>query len=234
MLILSRRYINSERFFQRAIKRIPLASQTFSKSITQYPYGAAPLFVEKARKSVAIDIDGNKYIDLVASLGAVTIGYAIRSQNRAINKQLKKGSIFSLPSKIECEVAELVSSVIPSAEKVRFAKNGTDATSGAIRLARAYTGRSHIIACGYHGWQDWYVAGTSKNLGIPGILSSLIHNVNFGLINEIKNKIEVLNNDVAALIIEPINNQIPTENFVRELREICTKKGIVLIFDLEG
>jgi glutamate-1-semialdehyde 2,1-aminomutase len=208
-----------------------LASQTFSKSITQYPFGAAPLFIEKARGSVAVDIDGNKYIDLVASLGAVTIGYAVRSQNRAIIKQISKGSIFSLPSTIEYEVAELLSYAVPSAEKVRFSKNGTDATSGAIRLARAYTGKSHVIACGYHGWQDWYVAGTSKNRGIPKILSSLIHNVTYGNLEDVKNKFESLNADVAAMIIEPISNQIPNENYIKNLRDYCSEKGVILIFD---
>jgi len=228
---MSLRYRKSEEFFKVAVDRIPLASQTFSKSITQYPFGAAPLFMERARGAVALDLDGNKYIDLVASLGAVTIGYAIPSQNRAIKKQLRKGSIFSLPAKIEYEVADLISSIIPSAEKVRFAKNGTDATSGAVRLARAYTGKSNIIACGYHGWQDWYVAGTSKNLGVPKVLNSLVHNVSFGNVVSVKELYESLNADVAAVIIEPFSNQYPVGDYLKELRDFCSINGIILIFD---
>lgn len=228
---MSNKYRESEAFFKRAAERIPLASQTFSKSVTQYPLGAAPLFIEKAKGAVATDIDGNKYVDLVASLGAVTIGYAIRSQNREIVKQLKKGSIFSLPSKIEFEVAELISGIIPSAEKVRFAKNGTDATSGAIRLARAYTGKNNIVSCGYHGWQDWYVAGTTKNLGVPKILNSLIHNVSYGDIQEVKNVHEFLKEDVAAVIIEPFSNQYPIGDYLEQLKSFCLSKGVILIFD---
>jgi len=228
---MSKRYQESERFFQKAIKRIPLASQTFSKSITQYPFGAAPLFMERARGSITVDIDGNEYVDLVASLGAITIGYADSGQIRSIKRQLKTGSIFSLPSKLEYQVADLLCQVIPSAQKVRFAKNGTDATSGAIRLARAYTGKVHVIACGYHGWQDWFVAGTSKNLGVPKVLESLIHNVKFGDMSEVIRVCESLNEDVAAVILEPINNQYPIGDYLSQLRQFCNDKGIILVFD---
>lgn len=228
---MSKRYMKSETFYKMAITRVPLGSQTFSKSVTQYPYGAAPLFIDRARGSVAIDIDGNSYIDFVASLGAVTIGYSIPSQNRAIRKQLKKGSIFSLPSTIEYEVAELIAQIIPSAEKVRFAKNGTDATSGAIRLSRAFTGKNNVITCGYHGWQDWYIAGTSKNLGVPKVLNSLVHSVSYGSIEAINHLFESLNGDVASIIIEPFSNEYPIGNYLKELREFCSTKGVVLIFD---
>ncbi len=228
---MPKRYQKSEEFFEKAIKRIPLASQTFSKSITQYPYGAAPLFIKKAKGSIAVDLDGNRYIDLVASLGAVTIGYADSGQIRSIKKQLKRGSIFSLPSTVEYEVAELLCTIIPSAEKVRFAKNGTDATSGAIRLARAYTGKNHVIACGYHGWQDWFVAGTSKNLGVPKVLERLIHNVKFGDVDEVKTVFEYLQADVAAVIVEPFSSQYPVGDYLHNLRKYCSEKGILLIFD---
>lgn len=228
---MSDRYKESERFFKKAIEIIPLASQTFSKSITQYPFGASPLFIEKAKGAVATDIDGNRYIDLVASLGAVTIGYADSGQNRAIRKQLRRGSIFSLPAKLEFEVADLLTEIIPSAEKIRFAKNGTDATSGAVRLARAFTGKTHIITCGYHGWQDWYVAGTSKNLGVPQILQSLVHAVEFGKIQEVVETFDNLNEDLAAVIVEPVSKQYPLGTYLKELREFCTSRGVLLIFD---
>jgi glutamate-1-semialdehyde 2,1-aminomutase len=226
-----RRYLESEKHFEKTSKIIPLASQTFSKSITQYPLGASPLFIKSGKGSIIKDLDDNRYVDLVASLGAITLGYCDNGQQKAIKKQLKKGSIFSLPSKLEFEVAELLCDIIPSAEMVRFAKNGTDVTSGAIRLARAFTGKNHIIASGYHGWQDWFIAGTSRNLGIPKVIQSLIHNSEFGNIEEVYSIWEKLNGDVAAIILEPLNNMIPKREFLLKLREFCTKNNIVLIFD---
>jgi glutamate-1-semialdehyde aminotransferase len=228
---MSKRYLKSEEFFRLAIKKIPLASQTFSKSITQYPFGASPLFIESAKGAKVIDIDGNAFIDIVASLGAITIGYSDPGQNKAVRRQLRKGSIFSLPSRLEYEVADLISQIIPSAERVRFFKNGTDSTSGAIRLARAYTSRKHLITCGYHGWQDWYVAGTSKDLGVPKILKSFVHNVSYGEISEIERAIDNLKDDVAAIIIEPFTRNLPSLDYLSSLRRICTQKGIILIFD---
>ena len=187
--------------------------------------------MSSAKGCLTRDLDGNRYIDLVASLGSVTLGYSERGQSKAIYRQLKKGSIFSLPSSLEYEVAELLNQVIPSAEKVRFAKNGTDVTSAAVRLARAYTGKNHIIACGYHGWQDWYIAGTSKNLGIPEILQNYIHNVEFGNMVSIEDKVNELVGDVAAIIIEPLNSKLPPDKYLESLRLFCTKNGIILIFD---
>ena len=145
------RYYNSLKFLERAEATIPIGSQTFSKSRMQYPIGISPFFIEKGKGANVWDIDGNKYIDLVNSLAAITLGYRNRTIDRAVRKQLKKGTIFSLPGKLETEVAELIVQTIPSAEMVRFGKNGSDATSAAIRLARAYTGRNEIAYCGYHG-----------------------------------------------------------------------------------
>ena len=97
--------------------------------------------------------------------GAVTLGHCNQEVNAAIIDQLNKGTSFSLPSKLEIEVSNLLIEMIPSAEKVRFGKNGNDVTSAAVRLARYYTGNDHILFCGYHGWQDLYIGQTSKNGG---------------------------------------------------------------------
>jgi len=144
------RYEKSTKFLDKAESLIPLGSQTFSKSRTQYPVGISPLYISKAKGCRAWDIDGNSYIDLVSSLASVTLGYKNSGVDRAVRKQLKLGTIFTLPGKIEFEVAERIVDLVPSAEQVRFGKNGSDATSAAIRLARAFTGRNVVAACGYH------------------------------------------------------------------------------------
>ena len=161
------RYSESENFLINAEKIIPLGSQTFSKSRTQYPFGISPFFIDHAKGSKVWDIDGNVYIDLVSALASITLGYGNKSVNKAVKKQLRNGVNFSLPGKLEYEVSELLVDLVPCAEMVRFGKNGTDATSAAIRLSRSFTNRDHVVVCGYHGWQDWYIGSTSRNKGVP-------------------------------------------------------------------
>src|ERR1700732_4280767 len=155
MKVKMRKFDKSMEFFARAEKVIPLGSQTFSKSRTQYPYGVSPLFITRASGSRVWDLDGNEYIDFVNSLASVTLGYQDPDGTQAVREQLELGVIFSLPHPLETEVAETICKIVPCAEMVRFGKNGSDATSGAIRLARAFTERDHVAVCGYHGWGDW-------------------------------------------------------------------------------
>src|ERR1700734_4160688 len=157
----------SMEFLARAERVIPLGSQTFSKSRTQYPYGVSPYFIPRADGSRVWDLDGNEYIDFVNSLAAVTLGYQDPDVMQAVRQQLDSGVIFSLPHPLETEVAEIICEMVPCAELVRFGKNGSDATAGAIRVARAFTGRDHVAVCGYHGWQDWYIGTTARNRGVP-------------------------------------------------------------------
>ena len=183
------RFSKSMQHLLRAERTIPLGSQTFSKSRTQYPVGISPLYATKAKGAEIWDLDGNKYIDLVSALASVTLGYGDRRFERAVSEQLKLGVSMSLPGVLEAEVAELIVEMVPSAEMVRFGKNGSDATSAAIRLARAYTGRDHIVVCGYHGWQDWYIGSTTRNKGIPQSVSDLTHKFEY---NNIESLISIL------------------------------------------
>ena len=225
------RYKESEEWLRRAEDSIPLGSQTFSKSRTQYSVGISPLYASKANGAHIWDIDGNKFIDYVNALACVTLGYGDRGIEKAIKKQLSSGISMSLPGKLESIVAEKLIEIIPSAEKVRFGKNGTDATSAAIRLARAYTGRDHILVCGYHGWQDWYIASTTRDKGIPKSIGALTHKFNYNDIESLKKLEMEFENKIAAVIIEPMNTTWPKNNFLQDIRNFCTKKGIVLIFD---
>ena len=225
------RYKKSTTFLKRAELSIPIGSQTFSKSKTQYPVGASPLFIDHAKGPYTWDIDGNRYLDLVNSLAAITIGHNSKAVNNAVRKQLKKGILFSLPGVLETEVAELIISTVPSAEMVRFAKNGSDATSAAIRLARAYTDRSDIAFCGYHGWQDWYIGATTRNKGVPNQVSMLTHKFNFNDINSLKQIFEQNQGKIAAVILEPMSIEYPKENFLEEVKNITKNNGAVLIFD---
>jgi glutamate-1-semialdehyde 2,1-aminomutase len=225
------RYKNSSNFLVKAEALIPLGSQTFSKSRTQYPVGISPLFIHKAKGCHAWDIDGNKYIDLVSSLASVTLGYQNSTVDAAVKKQLRRGTIFSLPGKLEYEVAEKIVDLVPSAELVRFGKNGSDATSAAIRIARAFTGRSIVAVCGYHGWQDWFIGSTSRNKGVPMEISNLTKTFIFNDVPSLHEIFRSNSGKVAAVILEPMNSTWPIEGFLSEVRRMCSENGAVLIFD---
>lgn len=226
-----KRFVNSVAQLARAELTIPLGTQTFSKSRIQYPVGVSPLFAKKAKGAYIWDIDGNKYIDLVNALAAVTLGYGDNKVENAVKKQLKMGVSLSLPAKLEAEVSELITQIVPAAEMVRFSKNGSDATSAAIRLARSYTGHDHIIVCGYHGWQDWYIGSTSRNSGVPNAVSDLTHSFEYNNIDSLKEKITLLDGKLAAVILEPMNNTYPKTGFLESVKELTHKAGAVLIFD---
>lgn len=223
------RYEFSERHLKRSEMTIPLGSQTFSKSRTQYPVGISPLYIDRAKGCHVWDIDGNKYIDLVSSLASITLGYNYKKVNKAVKAQLRKGVIFSLPGTIEAEVAEMICELVPSAEMVRFGKNGTDATSAAVRLARAYTGKNRVLVCGYHGWQDWFIGSTSRNKGVPKPVSDLTESFEYNDIESFKTALSV--GDVACVVMEPMNLNYPNPGFLEEIRETTSRLGIVLIFD---
>lgn len=228
---MNNRYRQSVDHLARAERTIPLGSQTFSKSRTQYPIGISPLYIGKAKGCKVWDIDGNEYVDLVNSLASITLGYGDKGVERVVKKQLRKGVSFSLPGTLEAEVAELIVSMVPSAEMVRFSKNGTDATSAAIRLSRAFTGRDHIAVCGYHGWQDWFIGSTTRNKGVPEVVSALTHKFEYNNIESLKSILEKFSNQFAAVILEPMNIDWPNNNFLEEVKKETQKAGAILIFD---
>lgn len=228
---MSERYHKSEELLERALKTIPLASQTFSKSKTQYPYGVSPYFITKGQGSHVWDVDGNEYIDFINSLAAVTLGYNDSDVTAAVRAQLEDGIIFSLPHPIEMQVAEKIVEMVPCAEMVRFGKNGSDATSGAIRVARAYTGRDRVAVCGYHGWQDWYIGSTARHKGVPKVTRELTHQFTYNDIDSLQQIFKEWPDEFAAVIMEPMNTTEPKDGFLHKVAELTRKNGAVFIFD---
>ena len=228
---MSQRYRHSEELLQRAERSIPLGTQTFSKSKTQYPFGVSPYFINKAKGSHVWDVDGNEYIDFVNSLAAITLGYNDPDVTEAVRLQLGEGVIFSLPHPLEMEVAEQIIEMVPCAEMVRFGKNGSDATGGAIRLARAYTNRDHVAVCGYHGWQDWYIGSTARNRGVPQTTRDLTHTFAYNDIDSLHRLFTQRPNQFAAVILEPMNVAEPIHGFLEAVQELTRQHGAVLVFD---
>ncbi len=228
---MSERYRNSEALLQRALQVIPMGTQTFSKSRTQYPHGVSPYYAARAQGSQLWDVDGNQYLDFVNGLCAVTLGYNDPDVTQAVRDQLEAGVIFSLPHMVEIEVAEKLIEMVPCAEAVRFGKNGSDATAGAIRIARAFTGREHVAACGYHGWQDWYIGATTRNLGIPRSTCQLTHLFSYNNPDSLLKMFREYPQQVAAVILEPMNVVAPKDGFLEAVQEMARQHGAVLIFD---
>ena len=151
---------SSEPFKQYQLGRKLSPSPIFSFLLDGYP-----LYVTHADGAYVFDVDGNRYVDLVGALCPVILGYSDPDVNAAIRTQLDKGISFSLSTELEVELAETLTRLIPCAEMVKFGKNGTDVTTAAVRLARAYTGRDHVLVGGYHGWADWSMSLTNRNQG---------------------------------------------------------------------
>ncbi len=224
-------YKNSKILFKKAIKIIPTASQTFSKSYLQWPLNSSPLFLTKGNGCIITDVDNNKYIDYLLSLMPIIIGYANKEIDEAVYRQARKGTILSLSHPKEIELSELLVKIIPYAEMVKFSKNGSDVLSAAIRLSRAVTNRDLIAVSGYHGWHDWYIGTTSRNTGIPKTVRNLTKKF---LFNDINSLIKVLGKNpekFAAIVIEPDTFEKPDISFLKEVRRICDLYGIILVFD---
>ena len=227
----NRRYDRSQRMIERAERVIPIGSQTFSKSRLQFPPNATPLFVTHGDGGHVFDVDGNEYVDLVSALLPNVLGYRDPDVDLAIRRQLTRGISFSLPTTLETELAERLVKHIPCAEMVRFGKNGTDATSAAVRLARAATKRDRLAMLGYHGWQDWYIGATTRNLGVPSAVSALSHLAPYGDLAAIETLLASHPGEFAAVILEPMNTTEPPPGYLHGLKDLVHRHGALLIFD---
>ncbi len=228
---LDRDYSTSWQLLEDAERYIPLGSQTFSKSRVQYPEKQAPLFLTHGQGGHVWDVDGNEYVDLVCGLMSVGLGYRDPDVDAAIRNQLDRGISFSLATELETRLARYLVQLIPCAEKVRFGKNGTDATSAAIRIARAATGRDRIAVCGYHGWQDWYIGSTSRHKGVPRRVRELTHPVPYGDLEVVDTLLCRHRGEFAALILEPAGAALPPEGYLEELKGLLHGHGALLVFD---
>ncbi len=225
------RFSETARLYERALKTVPLASQTFSKAALSTVEGASPLFLERGEGARVWDVDGNVYIDYVLGLLPVVLGYCDADVDSTIKRQLDRGIVFSLATELEADLAERLVSLVPCAEMVRFGKNGSDATSAAIRLARAHTGRDRVALCGYHGWHDWYIGSTTRHLGVPQAVRDLSVSFPFNDADALEALLQAAPDAYAAVILEPMALEAPAPGFLEAVRALCDRYGVVLVFD---
>jgi len=228
---VNRRLDKSLELWHRACAVIPGGTQTLSKGADQFVQGVAPRFLTRGRDAHVWDVDGNEYIDYMMALGPVVLGYADPRVNEAVVAQLQNGMQFSLPHPIEVELAEELCALIPCAEMVRFGKNGSDATAGAIRVARAFTGRDLVAVAGYHGWQDWYIGSTRRNRGVPESTRRMTLSFKYNDIAALRSLLDDNAGRIAAVILEPIHAESPKPGFLEAVSELAHQHGTLVVWD---
>ena len=223
--------VRSNEIYELAKKIIPAGTQTFSKGVSQFVEGFSPKYLDHGKGAYVWDVDGNKYLDYIMGCHPLVLGYSDPDVNAAVINQLEKGSTFSLMNELEVSVSKLLIDIIPCAEMVRFGKNGSDATTAGVRVARAITNRDHIAYCGYHGWHDWYIANTDLNSGIPDFNKKLAHSFSYNDLDSLEKIFKEYPDQIAIVIMEPLTVLEPKNNFLHEVKKMARHYGAILMFD---
>ncbi len=232
---------NSKRLFERASKVIPGAAQTGSKAPGRVgPLGAFPLFLEQGYGGYVRCVDGHRYVDWFNGNCAVTLGHGHQAVVDAVAHAVRYGSLLSLPTSLEADVAERLVKAIPCAEQLRFVKTGSEACAAAIRIARIATGRHEIAVCRghYHGWHDWTMARNDFAPGVPEFMKAGVTEFRYNDLNSLRELFEGdgfydVNPELrpAAVMLEPTLLAAPEPGFLEGVLELAHKHGALVIFD---
>ncbi|MFD3437092.1 glutamate-1-semialdehyde 2,1-aminomutase [Streptomyces sp. NPDC058685] len=212
---------------------IPGGAHTYAKGDDQYPEDLAPV-ISHGRGAHVWDVDGNRYIEYGSGLRSVSLGHAHPRVVEAVRREIDRGSNFVRPSIVEAEAAERFLATVPTAEMVKFAKNGSDATTAAVRLARAATGRSRVAICGdqpFFSVDDWFIGSTPMSAGIPSAITDLTVAFPYGDLAATEELLTRYQGEVACLILEPAGHTEPPPGYLAGLRELADRHGCVLVFD---
>ncbi|MFA6091787.1 MAG: glutamate-1-semialdehyde 2,1-aminomutase [Elusimicrobiota bacterium] len=223
----------SDAMSRRAQELIPGGAHTYSKGPDQSPK-LGPKFIERGKGSHVWDVDGNEYIDWAMGLGSISLGHAYEPVLEAVRKELLRGSNFQCPSPVEVEFAEQFLSLVPGADMVKFAKNGSTVTTAAVKLARAYTGRKYVAYCSDHGffsYDDWYIGKKSNNSGVPEETAALSMTFRYNDISSLQELFSRYPKQIACVILEPMEFDFPQDGFLRKVQDLCRKEGAVYILD---
>ncbi|MFD9358048.1 glutamate-1-semialdehyde 2,1-aminomutase [Streptomyces sp. NPDC060031] len=231
---------------ERLHAMIPGGAHTYAKGDDQYPENLAPV-ISHGRGAHVWDVDGNRYVEYGSGLRSVSLGHAHPRVLEAVRRELDRGSNFVRPSIVEVEAAERFLATVPTAEMVKFAKNGSDVTTAAVRLARAVTGRPRVAICGDHPFfsvDDWFIGTTPMSAGVPAATTELTVAFPYGDLAATEELLTRYQGEVACLILEPAghaepspSSQLrssggdPTPGYLAGLRELADRHGCVLIFD---
>ncbi|HPH83817.1 MAG TPA: glutamate-1-semialdehyde 2,1-aminomutase, partial [Ferruginibacter sp.] len=234
----------SKKLFARAQKTIPGGVNSPVRAFKSV--GGTPLFIKKAKGAYLYDVDGNKYIDYIASWGPMILGHAHKPVVKAIRKYAELSTSYGAPTKLEVDMAELITSMVPNVDLIRMVSSGTEACMSAVRLARGYTGRNKIIKFegNYHGHADSFLVKAGSGVAtfniqtVPGVTAGVSNDTLTAPYNDlaaVEKLVEENKEQIAAIIIEPIAGNmgciLPATGFLEGLRSLCTREQIVFIFD---
>lgn len=227
----ARKFPQSDAYWARAQTVIPRGTQTISKSPRHWVEGAVPIYLQRGEGAHVWDVDGNEWIDFPMALGPMLLGYQNEAVDDAIQRQLRHGVVFTLMHPLEVEVAERIVAMCAGVEAVRFAKTGSDAVSAAVRVARAFTQRDHVLFSGYHGWHDWYVGATSEPEGVPASTRELASKFTFNDLDMLEGELKARDGSIAAVVVEAAAGDAPVPGFFEGVIELACRHGAVSIFD---
>lgn len=236
---------NSMEMYKRAEELIPGCTQLISRRASQFASGVSPVYAEKAKGARFIDVDGNEYLDMMNAVSAVILGHADDVVDQAVKEQIDMGSIYTLNSSLEIELAEELVATIPSAEMVRYAKAGGETCALAARIVRGTTGKDIILFCGYHGWHDWYQSANYlvdpesgeypfagiEPIGVPQALAGTAIPFTYGDLDMLSHLLKKYEGQVAAVMMEPARSELPPPGYLEGVRSLAHEHEALLVFD---
>lgn len=232
--------MDSHSLSHRALNLMPWGTQTNAKRPVEALADVMPPLFDRADGCRLRTPEGTWYIDYRSSLGPILLGYKRPEVEAAVREQMERGVLFSMASPVELEVAERLVRAVPSLEQVHFMKTGNDANSAIVRLARAFTGRDHLVSTGYHGYGDWFACGTgaaasvvtSDVTGVPKALDALVTRVAYGDTAALERVFEERGHEISAFLTVPYDwGEHVAADFLRRARALTKQHGSLLLFD---
>lgn len=236
----------SQQLYAKAKLLIPGGTQLLSKRPEMHLPDYWPSYYSTASGCKVWDLDDNQYDDMsYMGIGTCVLGYADEYVDQAVISVIKKGTMNTLNAPEEVELAELLIKIHPWAEMVRYTRTGGEAMSVAVRIARSYSGKDKVLLCGYHGWHDWYLSSNLVQndalhghllsglspVGIPEGLAGVSYPFHYNETQQFLDLVSKHQNEIGAVVLESIRSYEPTPEFLKILREVCTREGIPLIVD---
>lgn len=226
-------FSNSRALQPKAHRLIPGGSHTYAKGDDQFPIHS-PGFVGRGKGCHVWDLDGNEFIEYGMGLRSVTLGHGFEPVVEAAYRQMQLGTNFSRPSKIEVDLAEAMLELIDGADMIKFSKNGSDVTTAAVKLARAYTGRNLIAICGdqpFFSTDDWFIGTTEMSAGIPHPIIDMTLKFRYNDIANLRELFDQHPNQIACVLMEAEATTPPEPGYLAAVKELCERHGAILIFD---
>ena len=223
----------SNAYVAAAYELIPGGAHTYAKGDDQYPADMAPV-IQRGSGCRVWDIDGNEYVEFGSGLRSNILGHGFAPLIAAVNNHLADGVNFVRPHRLELEAAQTIADLIPSAEMVKFGLNGSDVTTAAVRLARAYTGREIIAVCRDHPFfstDDWFITTTPMSAGIPGAFQPLTVQFSYNDLPGLAELFEAYPGQIAAIVLEAETVESPASGYFQGLRSLCDEHGALFILD---